>query len=198
MATNTKLSSKISASATRRINADIKNMKKQQSKKNDNNNNFEFGFREGEREQKWYFRFTIENKDSLYYKQTHVLEFILSYKIDDIEYRYPFHRPKVRFVTKVWHANISVTSGHICMNILGSDWSPALKPSAVVESIKALLDDPEPSSPLNAVAGDSYNKSKISQIEKESYQKKITEFYEQGNNNNDLVECLKLFLNESG
>ncbi|KAE8720160.1 Ubiquitin-conjugating enzyme E2 27 [Hibiscus syriacus] len=69
---------------------------------------------------------------------------------------YPFEPPKMKFVTKVWHPNISSQSGAICLDILKDQWSPALTLKTALLSVQALLSAPEPDDPQDAVVAQQY------------------------------------------
>ena len=64
---------------------------------------------------------------------------------------YPFKPPRIMFVSSMWHPNIGV-NGHVCLDILQREWSPALTLFKVLQSIQSLLTDADCSSPLNAEA----------------------------------------------
>jgi ubiquitin-conjugating enzyme (huntingtin interacting protein 2) len=64
---------------------------------------------------------------------------------------YPFEPPKMRFITKIWHPNISSQTGAICLDILKDQWSPALTIKTALLSLQALLCAAEPTDPQDAV-----------------------------------------------
>ena len=73
--------------------------------------------------------------------------------------KYPFEPPHCSFDTKMYHPNISA-KGDICLDILKSNWSPALSIAQLVLSIISLLTDPNPASPLNGEAAQLYLNNK--------------------------------------
>ncbi|CAM9870398.1 unnamed protein product [Chrysoparadoxa australica] len=69
---------------------------------------------------------------------------------------YPFEPPKMKFITKIWHPNISSQTGAICLDILKDQWSPALTIKTALLSLQALMCSAEPDDPQNAEAADMY------------------------------------------
>jgi ubiquitin-conjugating enzyme (huntingtin interacting protein 2) len=83
-----------------------------------------------------------------------------------IPQEYPFRPPVMFFKTKLWHPNVSsqtvsdlpsylysevnVLKGAICLDTLGSAWSPVLTIKSALLSLQSLLSTPEPKDPQDA------------------------------------------------
>ena len=63
---------------------------------------------------------------------------------------YPFKPPEMRFITKIWHPNVSSQTGAICLDTLGTAWSPVLTLKSALISLQSLLSSPEPKDPQDA------------------------------------------------
>ncbi|KAF8636210.1 hypothetical protein AX17_003696 [Amanita inopinata Kibby_2008] len=82
---------------------------------------------------------------------------------------YPFQPVKMRFITKVYHPNISSASGAICLDILKDAWSPVLTLKSTLISLQSLLCSPEPNDPQDAEVAKHYTTSKSSFEETATY-----------------------------
>merc|ERR1719272_949075 len=67
---------------------------------------------------------------------------------------YPFSPPKVKFITRIWHPNISSQTGMICLDILKDQWAAAMTLRTVLLSIQAMLSAAEPDDPQDAVVAE--------------------------------------------
>jgi ubiquitin-protein ligase len=64
--------------------------------------------------------------------------------------KFPYDPPKVVWNTNIWHPNIF--QKNVCVNILGKDWLPSMSITGVIETLRNLLNYPNPNSPLNTQA----------------------------------------------
>jgi len=74
---------------------------------------------------------------------------------------YPFNPPKVKFLTRIWHPNISSVTGAICLDILKDQWAAAMTLRTVLLSLQALLASAEPDDPQDAVVAKQYKESPV-------------------------------------
>ena len=72
---------------------------------------------------------------------------------------YPMAPPKMKFMTKMWHPNVSSQTGAICLDILKDQWSPALTLKTALLSLQALMCAPEPSDPQDAEVANMYTRN---------------------------------------
>lgn len=100
-----------------------------------------------------------------YKGQTHILEFKSQWGNGNV---FPFNPPSVRFISRIYHPNIMITNGSICVDILREtkQWSPQYDICAVISSIILLMDVPNNSSPYNGEAAQLFRRCEMSYKEK--------------------------------
>ena len=116
---------------------------------------------------------------------------------------YPFKPPKMKFDTKIWHPNISSVTGAICLDILKNEWTPALTIRTALISLQALMCEPVPNDPQDAVVAKQYmsdiklfNQTAKHWVEEyanpeRNLQKKIKEITEMGFTEQQAKEALE-------
>lgn len=66
---------------------------------------------------------------------------------------YPHAPPAVAFVTPLYHPNVDLRTGEICLDVLKSSWVASWTLEAVCRAVGVLLGSPQADSPLNLEAG---------------------------------------------
>jgi ubiquitin-conjugating enzyme E2 I len=81
---------------------------------------------------------------------------------------YPAKPPKCKFTPPLYHPNI-YPSGTVCLSILNEEeaWKPALTVRQILLGIQDLLDNPNPESPAQAEAYQTFKQNKV------EYEKKV-------------------------
>ena len=69
---------------------------------------------------------------------------------------YPFKPPEVKFLTTVYHPNIKLDTGEICLEVFNSSWAPTQKVSEILEKIASMLQTPSASNPLETEIANEY------------------------------------------
>ncbi|KAJ7937925.1 ubiquitin-conjugating enzyme/RWD-like protein [Mycena leptocephala] len=75
---------------------------------------------------------------------------------------YPFQPVQMKFITRVYHPNVSSATGAICLDILKDAWTPVLTLKSTLISVQSLLCSPEPSDPQDAEVAKHYMTSERS------------------------------------
>ncbi|KFA69129.1 hypothetical protein S40285_00053 [Stachybotrys chlorohalonatus IBT 40285] len=71
-----------------------------------------------------------------------------TYQVDiRIPDQYPFKSPIMKFQTKIWHPNVSSQTGAICLDTLGTAWSPVQTIKTALLSLRVMLECPNPKDP---------------------------------------------------
>lgn len=110
------------------------------------------------------------NEDSLYYFEIDGVKTTYNLSVN-ISNEYPFKEPKVQFNPSIFHPNVYAVSGDICLDLLKDAWTPALTIHSLCLSILSLMNSPNTSDPVNAVAGNLYDN------DKEKYKEEVISWY---------------------
>ena len=66
---------------------------------------------------------------------------------------YPFKSPSVGFYDPIYHPNVDISGGAVCLNALNSEWTPMYKLTDIMQTLlPQLLTYPNADDPLNAQA----------------------------------------------
>lgn len=95
---------------------------------------------------------TVQGPTNSLYEQG-VFKFIVHFKND-----YPFSSPEIRSTHVIFHPNISLNTGELCLKVL-SDWSIRTTMIDVINDIKQLLSYPNPDNPVCPEIGKLYNQN---------------------------------------
>jgi ubiquitin-protein ligase len=105
-----------------------------------------------------HFYICVKPLNGLYKNQTHIIEMRTIYKQGDNNYSYPINPPYMRFITKIYHTNISV-DGAICLDILKNHqdvWRSTYSFCHIMSSLMILFEEPNNASPFNPTASRDY------------------------------------------
>ena len=70
---------------------------------------------------------------------------------------YPMKPPTVKFITPIYHPNVSMPQGGaVCADIISKDWSPVLRIDAITQRLTDMLVAPHADTPLEADIGEAF------------------------------------------
>ncbi|KAF5290624.1 hypothetical protein FQR65_LT01914 [Abscondita terminalis] len=88
---------------------------------------------------------------------------------------YPFQPPYVRFLNRIYHPNIDINGGVVCLDVLREKWTPLYDLYNIFESLlPQLLTYPNPYDPINDETGH-LNKNKFDEVVKINVQEHANE-----------------------
>jgi ubiquitin-conjugating enzyme E2 D/E len=96
---------------------------------------------------------------SLFFLTVTILFYLFYIHIFFLYYSYPMRPPKVQFITKIFHPNIS-RHGDVGLDSIHYNWSLALTISKVLISIQSLLTDPYCDVCMEPAIGSLYSKNR--------------------------------------
>ncbi|XP_019856431.1 PREDICTED: uncharacterized protein LOC109584966 [Amphimedon queenslandica] len=70
--------------------------------------------------------------------------------------KYPLTQPEIRFLTPIYHCNVSSSSGRICHAILGESYTPSTSMREILSYIYGLLMCPDVDNPLDSALTEEY------------------------------------------
>ncbi len=74
------------------------------------------------------------------------------------KHNYPLSPPYIKFLTKIYHPNIS-HEGEICLDIIRDNWRPCFTINNILDVITVLLETPNTKSFINREAAQLYEKN---------------------------------------
>lgn len=103
------------------------------------------------------------------------------FKVDiKIPNEYPFKPPIMKFITKIYHPNISSVTGAICLDILKDAWTPVFTLKSSLISLQSLLQSPEPNDPQDAEVAKHYISNHAGFEETAAYWTKVYALSDEG------------------
>ncbi len=71
---------------------------------------------------------------------------------------YPFKAPEVKFITQIYHPNVKLDSGEICLDVFTNSWLPTQTSNLIIEKLISILQAPSVDSPLEPSIAEEYTK----------------------------------------